>query len=256
MGNAASPGGLLFVTVHLALKGTLMNHHPASTPDYVTDAIPGARELANEYARLRTANATAADTMRRTGEAASAITTPNLHEPLRQPMAGVKRADWDKALDAYRVAQDELRAAESALDRAARRFSVHIDRGRSTPEFKAKYTEVGAAAQRDAAEKLTALRAAIATRDTVNQWMGRRVKDPTAHGVSYTLGQIAEYVSAVPTAESHFREKALEAMAAQILMPGDRARHLRVIEELNARDDLPDAQKLAAYRARTGRVAE
>ena len=230
-----------------------MNHHPSTTPAYVVTAIPGAAELADEFLKLRTAHSAKATAALVASEHARDVTTPHLLDPLRQPRPGVSRADWDKAIDAYRVAADELAASDRDLDRAVRRFVAHIDHGRRSEAFKAQYTALGDAAQKDATEKLTALRAALTTRDEVNYWLGRQINDPTANGVSYTLREVASYVEAKPTGRSHFREKALGLLAEQILLPGDRSTRLRTINELDERDDLDDAQKLAEYRARTRR---
>ena len=230
-----------------------MNHHPSITPAYVVSAIPGATELAEEFIRLRGAHATNADAVRGASEKAADLTSPHLSDPLRQPKPGVSRADWDQAIDAYRVASDELAASERALDRAVRKFSDRIDEGRRAEGFKAKYAAIGDAAQEDAAEKLAALRAALTTRDEVNRWMGRRVADPTAHGVAYTLREIVNYVEATPTGKSYFREKVEELLGQELLLPEVRRERLRLIRELDARDNLTDTQKLAEYRSRTAR---
>ncbi|MFS0893713.1 hypothetical protein [Microbacterium sp. 179-I 3D3 NHS] len=227
-----------------------MNHHPNTTPEYVISAIPGATELASEYTALRVAHSNKASAARAASETARDLTTPHVLDPLRQPKPGVSHADWTNAIDAYRVATDELSASDRDLDRAVRKFSHHVDRGRRTEAFKAQYAVIGKAAQKDAAEKLTALRAAIMTRDEVNAWLGRQVQDPTSNGVRYTLREIASYVDAVPDGRSFFREKALSLLAQEILLPGDRETRVRVINDLDVRDDIDDAQKLAEYRAR------
>lgn len=230
-----------------------MNFHPAETPDYVTAAIPGAAELADEYLALRRAHAARASVARDASETASTLTTPHLLDPLRQPRPGVSRADWDEAIDAYRVASDEVAASDRALDHAVRKFSGYIDQGRRSEAFKAQYAAIGDAAQKDAAEKLTALRAALTTRDEVNRWMGRQIKDPTANGVSYTLREMTSYIEAASDGRSYFKEKALDLLAEEILLPGDRSARLRIINALDARDDLTDAQKVAEYRTRARR---
>ncbi len=230
-----------------------MNQHPSTTPAYVITAIHGAAELADEFIKLRTAHAAKATTALAASETARDLTTPHLLDPLRQPRPGVSRADWDQAIDAYRIASDEVAASDRALDRAVRKFSEHIDNGRRSEDFKAQYAAIGDAAQKDASEKLTALRAALTTRDEVNRWMGRQVKDPTANGVSYTLREIASYVEATPTGRSHFKEKALGLLAEEILLPRDRTERLRIINALDARDDLTDAEKVTEYRARAHR---
>lgn len=230
-----------------------MSHHPNTTPAYVIAAIPGAAELADEFITLRTVHAANAHAARAASEKASDLTTPHLLDPLRQPKPGVSRADWEQAVDAYRVASDELAAGERALDRAVRKFSDHIDEGRRAEAFKAKYAAIGDAAQEDAAEKLAALRAALATRDEVNRWMGRRIADPTAHGVAYTLREIVSYVEATPTGKSYFREKVEELLGQELLLPEVRTERLRLIRQLETRDDLTDMQRLAEYRSRTAR---
>jgi hypothetical protein len=230
-----------------------MNHHPSTTPAYVVTAIPGAAELADEFLKLRTAHGAKATAALVASEQARDVTTPHLLDPLRQPRPGVARADWDRAIDAYRVASDEVAASDRALDSAVRKFSDHINQGRLTEAFKAQYAAIGDAAQKDASDKLTALRAALTTRDEVNRWMGRQIKDPTAHGVSYTLREIASYVEATPTGRSHFKEKALDLLAEEILIPRDRSERLRIINALDAREDLTDAEKVTEYRARAHR---
>lgn len=230
-----------------------MSHHPNTTPAYVIAAIPGAAELAEEFTTLQAAHAAKATAVRATGEVASDLTSPHLLDPLRQPKPGVSRADWDQAVDAYRVASDELAASERTLDRAVRKFSDHIDEGRHAEAFKAKYAAIGDAAQKDAAEKLAALRAALTTRDEVNRWMGRRVADPTAHGVAYTLREIVSYLESMPTGKSYFREKVEELLGQELLLPEVRTERLRLIRELDTRDDLTDTQRLAEYRSRTAR---
>lgn len=228
-----------------------MNHHPSTTPAYVVTAIPGATELTEEFIRLRGAHATNADAARAASEKAADLTSPHLLDPLRQPKPGVSRADWDQAIDAYRVASDELAASERALDRAVRKFSDHINTGRRAEAFKAQYAAIGDAAQKDAVDKLAALRAALTTRDEVNRWMGRQIKDPTAHGVSYTLREIAGYVASTPTGKSYFPEKVQELLGQELLLPEVRKERLRLISDLDAREDLDDTQKVAEYRSRT-----
>lgn len=228
-----------------------MNHHPSTTPAYVVAAIPGAAELADEFTKLRAAHADKGDAVRATSEIASDLTSPHLLDPLRKPKPGVSRSDWENAIDAYRVASDELAASDRDLDRAVRKFSDHIDTGRRTEAFKAKYAATGDAAQKDAAEKLAALRAALATRDEVNRWMGRQIKDPTAHGVTYTLREIAGFVASTPTGKSYFREKVQELLGQELLLPEVRKERLRLINDLDAREDLDDTQKVAEYRSRT-----
>lgn len=229
------------------------HHHPSNTPAYVITAIPGAAELAAEFTKLRAMHAVKATAALAASEKAHDLTTPHLLDPLRRPRPGVSRADWDQAFDAHRVASDELTASERALDRAVRKFSDHIDQGRRAEGFKAKYAAIGDAAQKDAAEKLAALRAALTTRDEVNRWMGRRVADPTAHGVAYTLREIVSYVESTPTGKSYFREKVEELLGQELLLPEVRTERLHLIRELETRDDLTDTQRLAEYRSRTDR---
>lgn len=175
-------------------------------PRFILDAIPGATELAEAAIASRTAYNQAGQSVRDAGAAARALSTLHISDPATVPKLGVTRQALDDALDAYRVANDELRATERTFQRAFDRLHNHVRTGKRASEFVDQHIALGDKAHDEAAAAFTAFKSALRDRDTFDQSIGRRRVSRRGNVVGFLddrthhLDAIGELVAA-PTAD-------------------------------------------------------
>ncbi len=216
-------------------------------PDYIIDAIPGARELASAHfdARVELAKAAEALTTARE-EAAELSLSGNLVSPSRAP--GVPRADWQAAVDRYHDRSDDVRMAEHALTAARERLQSHVDAGMATEEFAAQHEKLLADAHRAANRALATLRTQLTQRDKLLAAVGRRARLRTEwYGIDNALHDVTEYVTAGYEVLDNFEARAVRMLDNTIMLPEDKGRFVARVRALDVADITTD-EKLATLK--------
>ena len=219
-------------------------------PDYILEAIPGAEALASAVRGALAKQAAEAVKYRQAGEAATDLVYDLAEHP--RPKPGVTRAKADAAVDTYRLAQHRLSEAERAVTRARTALTEHVNKGMRADEFKARFAEVSAAAQRTATEALAALRTAIQHRDEAVRAMGGQIIADGWYGISAALSDVTRYVDAPVTTRDSFKSRAEALINSAILTTPQAWDAVQKLKALDARTDLNADEKLAAFKRTTG----
>ena len=222
-------------------------------PHYLLELIPGAKALADDYHAHR------ADVRNHAlaREKAAAAAVPLTHRGAiaaddARPGDGVSRAQWEKAIDAYRNALHATSTAERRAATALRQIHKHVEEGMAAPDFVTHHEGLIQTADSEARSALAALRGAVQARDDLLRVVGRRVRLRSWQGLNGALHDITEYVNAPTAPEGNFRALASRLLEDVIMLPDARLAFAKAVLRI---DELPlsDSDKLATLRRETGR---
>ncbi|WP_040165057.1 hypothetical protein [Microbacterium gorillae] len=174
----------------------MFNNKNTIPPTFILDAIPGAPELADAATAAHNAWRDSGQAGRDAGAAAKALSAYHLMDPANRPKEGVAKADFDAAVDSYRVARDTVKAKERARERAYRALHDHVSTGMRSAEFIATHEALGDAAHEKAVAAFEGLRQALHDRDDFDRLIGRqRDLRNVFYDRAYLLASVGDYVN-------------------------------------------------------------
>ncbi|WP_251440103.1 hypothetical protein [Microbacterium sp. USTB-Y] len=221
-------------------------------PDFILKAIPGTDPLTAAIDDADRASRRADDKVIPLREAARALALRD--DTNAGPRPDVKRADFDKAVDAYRNAALTSEQTHAAYrDALIARFE-HVQRGMRDPAFIATHEKLYAEAAQTARDALAALREAIETRDMLaRDVIGRPIRKPSPwYGLDAALRDVEGYVdAAMEDADAEAWQIVENAFRDTIRVAGHAHHDSALLARLQAiRDDdsIPASDKADQYR--------